>query len=935
MPFYPIKGAKIRKSGGFWPLRELPIFRFIVWHRLFFIVGMMIAALPAAGSHIVGGEFELIHISGTSYRLNLIIYFDKLNGAPGAKDPNAAVSIFRKSDNLLVQSVLLLLDTEAFVDYTQPQCSHGEIVTNKLTYTALVELTPEKFGDAQGYYISWERCCRNYTITNIFSQNPQSGGISAGQTFYLEFPAVVKNGQPFINSSPHLFPPLNDYACPNKPYYVDFAGVDDDDDSLVYSLTTPLNTHTTEALPAPAPRPYPEITWRPGYSLTNIINGLPDLRISHDGLLTATPRTQGLFVFAVKVEEFRDGIKIGESRRDFQMLVVDGCAHAVPPQISGKQLADATFSNTGTLNVSFSNTVTDDSRCIQVRVADPDSENPADNFTENIKIRAVALNFKKKDLSEILPADVTGVLTNGSTKDFTICFPRCPYFEGGPYQIGIIAMDDACSLPLTDTLRVNVTVEPPANSDPYFTNVHPIMSTLNEGDQAAWNFQIKDDDLDSIFVYPSTDNFLLTSAGMTFSITTQQPGLVEGTLRWDAYCDIYDFTKRTGFQVKINARDIDVCDINDPVSDTYNLTVLLPGNSPPHIDTDLTTNPDERTVGLLTRQVNSSLTFNVFGSDADNDLIVLSPPGGVPSDLIPSISFAQAEANGSVQSQFSWKVSCDDFAKLQKENKDTLDLQFIVVDNKNKCKLYQADTVDVTVRVVPPDNQAPVLTVLNNNGGYPLNNDSLNVILGETISLSLQGIDPDLNPTPDVLSLELLSTTDDEEAIEGYSFEPAVGNPVQSTWTWTPECDVFKNSVFENHYTLTFRLADDKCFNQKADTVKVAITLKDIDGSDAAFLPPNVITPNGDGCNDYFAVEGRSPTLCNPAAEPDKLIALPKDNCANAFESVRIYNRWGKQVFESAERNFRWYALNEAAGVYYYYIQFTNKQYRGSLSVRY
>lgn len=914
----------------------MSIFRFIVWYKKLLFVGLVCVALPAAASHIVGGEFELIHINGYTYRLNLIIYFDKINGAPGAKDPNANVSIFRKSDDILVQSVLLLLDTEAFVDYTQPECSHGEIVTNKLTYTALVELTPEKFGDPKGYYVSWERCCRNYTITNIFSQNPQSGGISAGQTFYLEFPPVVKNGQAFVNSSPHLFPPLNDYACPNKPYYVDFAGVDDDDDSLVYTLVTPLNTHTNEALPLPKPRPYPEITWRPGYSLTNIINGLPDLRISRDGFLTATPRTQGLFVFAVKVEEFRGGIKIGESRRDFQMLVVDGCAHAVPPQITGKKLTDATFGFDGVMNVSFSNTVSDDNRCIQVRVADPDSENPADNFTEKIRIKAVALNFKKKDLSEILPAEVTGVLTNGSTKDFSICFPKCPFFEGGPYQIGIVAMDDACSLPLTDTLRVNVTVEPPVNHDPYFTNVHPAMNTLNEGDQAAWNFQIRDDDLDSVFVYPATNNFLLSAAGMNFAITTQQPGLVEGTLSWDAYCDIYDFTKRTGFQVKVFARDIDACDINSPVNDTYNLAVILPPNSPPHIDTDLTPDPDERSVGVLTRKVNGSLTFNVFGTDADHDYIVLAQQGKEPDYIASSIAFSGAEGNGSVQSKFAWTVSCDDFGKLQAHQVDTLDLQFIVADTRNKCKLFQADTVDVQVRVLPPDNAAPVLMVTSKNSDDVVNNRELTGILGETISLGLQGVDADLDPAPDQLSLDLLGADGDYGPLEGYTFQAVAGNsPVHSNWSWTPDCSIFQNDIFENHYTLTFRLADDKCYNGKADTVRVNLVIKDVDGSDTAFLPPNVITPNGDDCNDYFAVEGISPTSCNPEAEPDRLVSLPKDNCVNAFESVRIYNRWGKQVFESSERTFRWYALNESAGVYYYYIQFTNKQYRGSLSVRY
>jgi hypothetical protein len=46
----------------------------------------------------VGGEFELIHVSGNTYRLNLIIYFDQINGAPGAKDQSVAVSIYRKRD---------------------------------------------------------------------------------------------------------------------------------------------------------------------------------------------------------------------------------------------------------------------------------------------------------------------------------------------------------------------------------------------------------------------------------------------------------------------------------------------------------------------------------------------------------------------------------------------------------------------------------------------------------------------------------------------------------------------------------------------------------------------------------------------------------------------------------------------------------------------
>src|SRR5690606_18705701 len=129
-------------------------------------------------------------------------------------DPSVNARIFRKRDDAVMMEVYLPFASETAVDYTQPACSNGEIVTSRMVYTTVVTLSPQQYADAEGYYLSWERCCRNYSITNIYSDDPAVSGRYAGQTFYLEFPPVVKDGQPFINSSPRLFPPLNDYACP-------------------------------------------------------------------------------------------------------------------------------------------------------------------------------------------------------------------------------------------------------------------------------------------------------------------------------------------------------------------------------------------------------------------------------------------------------------------------------------------------------------------------------------------------------------------------------------------------------------------------------------------------------------------------------------------------------------------------------------------------
>ncbi len=898
-----------------------------------FFTFLLLIAIPVVASHIVGGEFELIHISGNRYQLNLIIYFDKLNGLPGAKDqggnsPRAA--IYRKRDNTFLREVTMTLTTESGVAYTQPECSNGEIVTDRLFYTSEITLSPEEFNDPEGYYVSWQRCCRNYQIDNINSinvtQNPNSP-LYAGQTFYLEFPAVVKDGTPFINSSPRLFPPLNDYACPQRPYYVDFAGVDDDGDSLYYSLVTPLNTVAGVALPPRSPRPYPEVIWKPGFSLEKIMQGSPDLNISKDGLLRVTPILQGLFVFAVKVEEFRDKIKIGESRRDFQMLVVDNCAPALPPKIVGKKLADATYTYDNSMSVSFANTVADEDRCIQVRISDPDSEKADNNFIEHIKIRVIGLNFKDKDLNKILPAEVTGTLVNGSTKEFKICFPKCPYFIGGPYEVGIIAMDDACSLPLLDTLKVIVNVEPPVNRDPYFTTNTNTIALLNEGDEMSWPFQIKDDDLDELLVSPVTNGFLLGSAGIKFTITDQQKGLINGVLSWDADCGLFDFTKRTSFQVKLRVEDKDECDANDPVFAVYNLTVKLPGNADPVIDTDLTSAVNERKVIGLKRKVGESLSFNVFGRDlVDNDFLKLSGVGKGFNLSDYSMSFSPASGSGTVQSKFQWLVSCADFIKYANKKIDSLNFQFIVVDNANKCRLYKADTVEVSVKIFPPDNTAPILLINSLNPNLKLSNNQLNVTLGQPIVLGLQGVDADTSPSKDLLKITLIKF--EGNALEGFAFKPVEGtSPIETTWMWNPECSIFQNGIYENDYTLTFRIADDRCFTATADTVTIKMKVKDINGSDENFYPPNFFSPNDDGFNDYYSMEVKDAN--------GFLNVLPLDNCTAQFQGIRIYNRWGNQVFESADRNFRWYAKGEAAGVYYYLVKYTHKEYKGALSIRY
>lgn len=768
-----------------------------------FLILLCLVVFPVAGSHITGGEFEIIYLGNFQYRINLVIYFDEANGLEGNKTQDRVINaaIFRKQDNRLMRNISLNFISEQPVAYTIPSCAIGEVETSRMVHTTTVMLPPDEFNDPDGYYIIWERCCRNYTITNILSGDPNLGKTAAGQTFYLEFPPVVKDGFTFVNSSPVLSPPLSDFGCPNKPYYADFSATDADGDELVYSIVTPWDTHTHDPYPPlNMGPPFPEVEWvTPPYNAGNIMDGNPDLHIDQNGALKVTPTKQGLFVFAIKVEEYRDGEKIGEVRRDFQLFVLDECTVSDKPVILG-ETEDGDFESQP-VNVTLDINDNGSARCFTVRVSDPDG---AGGNSETVTIRAIPLGFRG-DVSDILPPAQTVTLSDGNPFDFEICFGSCPH-KSEPYQIGIIVQDDACAQPLTDTLVVNVNIEGPPNVLPQFTNT--IDDVLLEGEPAkTWILKATDENGDAIDVNFTPVGFHMEDIGMSVQ-TTQQGDTVYSYITWDLQCGDW-VDHKTEFEILFQAEDKDECELTDPV-------------------------------------------------------------------IVP-----------------------------------------------------------VKLQLVLPDNTPPDLRIINLHDGQLITDGTFTAAAGAPINLKVLGTDNDaVSVAGDSLYLELVEATGDVPPY-GYVFKPASGvGTVESPFNWQPECSVFTEGNFENKYQFTFRVFDARC-RDEVDTVTLEVKLTDAERSFEDFKPANIITPNGDGCNDYFALEGIDISCGeDPDANPDGRISLPPDNCQYRFESVSIFNRWGKLVFHSNARNFRWYAHGESSGVYFYLLKFTDTQYKGSITVR-
>ncbi len=836
-----------------------------------------ILLIPAKAFHIVGGELEFIYLSDGTYRINLIQYFDEAQTFNPGPEAFITVYIFRNSDNELMSTHLLPLSAQELVEYTNVECTIDELQTSRVLWSADVNLDPFDYDDPEGYEIVWERCCRNEDIVNIV--NPDATGIK----YVLEIPPLMKDGSIFVNSSPTLFKPLSDYACVNQLYYVEFTGVDPDGDSLVYSMTTPLNTSAASAIPVPQPQPHIQVQFTSGFSETNQITGSPALSISNKGLLTVAPAATGLYVFSVQVDEYRDGERIGRTRRDFQMLVIDGCEPPDPPVVDIDIPGDPGFDPvTDVLNYTVA-----DAKCFDFLVS---------NITpgETITLRAEGVNFDE-DLNEIFTINQIPVGPMDSQLTVEVCIPDCPPVDSGPFILDLIAGDNACPLPQLDTMRLTIEVEPPPNIFPTTATTSKSIN-VNQGTRYEESISATDADGDemtmSLYIEDIEDP---TVHGFDLNITNSVAGSITGTFSWDTDCQTFDFTELQNFQVAVLIDDNDECLEPNPDTLYIDSNVILPPNTDPVVSPSVAI-PNAIDLG-------QTLDFDVSVTDADGDDVTLRFVGGNFNPDSYPMTFAEAAGNTSTSSNFSWDLACD--ANLYADGEE-FELLF-VGDDDDFCKVKNFDTLRANITVNYPANFRPEFESIARNQTIRIN---------ENVRIEIAATDQD---NTDNL---ILSFADGlrQPASASLVFEPATGaGRVSSFLEWQPECSLLRFGENSTLQDVVFQVVDDACPISNIDTLKITFEIVDDRERQSEFLPPNVFTPNGDGVNDTFQLNGNLDPVQN----------LPANNCNNSFEYIVINNRAGNTVFRSESRDFLWNGGQFPSGVYYYLIKYTNTEFKG------
>lgn len=274
---------------------------------------LCLIGLKLGATHIIGGEIYYDCLGNNQYRITVKVFRDCFLGQAPFDDP-LNLGIY-SGDGTLFQNLTIPYPGSSVVPpvITNP-CFEAPI--NVCVEVAVYQRIVTLPSNTTGYYVVYQRCCRNNSIVNINLPG------ATGST-YMAFipPPNIAN----CNSSPRFnnFPPI--VLCVGDILNFDHSAIDPDGDQLVYSFCSPFEGATAQApMPAPpGPPPYGFVNFIPPYNANYALSSSPAIQINPaTGQLTAVPNQIGQYVIGVCVEEFRNGQLISTNKRDFQFNVV-------------------------------------------------------------------------------------------------------------------------------------------------------------------------------------------------------------------------------------------------------------------------------------------------------------------------------------------------------------------------------------------------------------------------------------------------------------------------------------------------------------------------------------------------------------------------------------------------------------------------------------
>lgn len=288
-------------------------------------------SVVCVATHVLGGEMYYDKLAGNQYRITLRMFRDcSANNVNGTGfDAQATMAVYDGEGAFqFTTSPSFTLENDVVVELNSP-CLQAPptICATWAEYVAVIDLPP----NATGYVVSYQRCCRTPSTTNLPT------GVLQGLTCTVQIPAVSMGS----NSSPRFngYPPVA--MCFGQDMVFDHSATDPDGDVLVYDLFAPYaGGSANDPAPVAGPPPYAPIVWAAGYDSSDPMDADPGLAIDPiTGELTVHPTLLGTYAVGVRVREYRNGELLSASIRDVRFDVV-ACDAFIASVIADQTLED-------------------------------------------------------------------------------------------------------------------------------------------------------------------------------------------------------------------------------------------------------------------------------------------------------------------------------------------------------------------------------------------------------------------------------------------------------------------------------------------------------------------------------------------------------------------------------------------------------------------
>ncbi|MEO8766325.1 MAG: PKD domain-containing protein [Ginsengibacter sp.] len=311
--------------------------------RFLYLIISLGLSLPAFAIHIVGGEMIYEYLGPGAnpgfkkYRITLKLFRDQFSG--GAPMP---VSVFIGVFDGVNQyegpnqpyEVPLTREDDVTVNPFPPCVVNADPISYHVgLYVKELDLP----NNVNGYTATYQTCCRVSPLANV-SDNNSSG---AGSTYSCYIP-------PYIDNSPQFSTNVS-LICRARSFNLDFSAKDADvTDSLVYSFCNAYDggAATNANNINPAPPAYASVIYNSGFSAANPLGSLVTID-SKTGIISGVAPDAGKYVVCVCVQSYKNGIPVGEHRKDFIVKIgeCDFAGATLLPRPTSCDGFTVTFSN--------------------------------------------------------------------------------------------------------------------------------------------------------------------------------------------------------------------------------------------------------------------------------------------------------------------------------------------------------------------------------------------------------------------------------------------------------------------------------------------------------------------------------------------------------------------------------------------------------------